>query len=80
MGQSESSKNEKVGSRGFKVAVIAAAVSCFIIVVVPIIYNNHLQNETKLQTEEEVSGQQPRKSFRKYDLISLTQCYGSILM
>ncbi|XP_039521342.1 uncharacterized protein LOC120474786 isoform X1 [Pimephales promelas] len=38
VGQSESSKNEKVGSRGFKVAVIAAAVSCFIIVVVPIIY------------------------------------------
>jgi len=38
VGQSESSKNEKAGSRGFKVAVIAAAVSCFIIVVVPIIY------------------------------------------
>ncbi|XP_039521341.1 uncharacterized protein LOC120474784 isoform X3 [Pimephales promelas] len=38
VGQSETSKNEKVGSRGFKVAVIAAAVSCFIIVVVPIIY------------------------------------------
>ncbi|CAM4712084.1 unnamed protein product [Leuciscus chuanchicus] len=36
--QSETSQHEKAEDRGFKVAVIAAAVSCFIIVIMPIIY------------------------------------------
>ncbi|XDV44070.1 hypothetical protein PO909_012419 [Leuciscus waleckii] len=34
----ETSQHEKAEDRGFKVAVIAAAVSCFIIVIMPIIY------------------------------------------
>ncbi|KAK7135090.1 hypothetical protein R3I93_018255 [Phoxinus phoxinus] len=43
----ETSKQEKAESRGFKVAVIAAAVSCFIIVIMPIIYKmkQHLKQK-----------------------------------